>query len=437
VTVRLLLVVLVCSFAGLCIVSCSSDRGGPEGGIAMEEASEIVRTEIIPAEVPENAPYICLRMNASIAKGSTVEEAAPEGMETLKGQSSFASYSVDEESYFFFLDLDPYALFEHQVKYVFVKKSGGSYMVDDARWWPKINGVTPSQFLVQVPDSAYIVASNVDLAPIEEDLTFPIPIRELITKEGFIVVQGLMPGERCFECAVNTYKNGLNFFEAYKNSNSIVEGLEQEDSDDIPALIDDMVADGIDVITIFIIAHGSVDRIGLAGHGVSVTTFRNKMAQYPNILFNFMLGSCHSGSFIDDLQTLSNVRVVMTACKTDQGAQKDWDYADGLTDYNVIDSGSEWTSSVLWAAGVITVNGEWFSIVRDLAGTYGIPVTSELLYQAHYGALGLNSGMNLYYNLDLSDRVGASTPQIYHSWSVLGQTLPEIQEVGKPSPQSP
>jgi hypothetical protein len=107
----------------------------------------------------------------------------------------------------------------------------------------------------------------------------------------------------------------------------------------------------------------------------------------------------------------------MTACAADEGAQVDWDYAEGLTDYNTVDSGSEWTSSILWAA--ITLNGEYFSIVKDLAGTYGIPVTCELLFQSHYGAIGLNPSMNLYYNLDLSYRVEKSTPQIYHSWSIL------------------
>jgi len=83
-----------------------------------------------------------------------------------------------------------------------------------------------------------------------------------------------------------------------------------------------------------------------------------------------------------------------TACDAEQGAQVDWDYRDGLTDYNGMDSGSEWTSSILWAANVIALNSEYFSIVKDWAGTYGVPITSELLFQAHYGAIGLNTEMN-------------------------------------------
>jgi hypothetical protein len=302
------------------------------------------------------------------------------------------------------------------VKYILVEKDGGSFSVTDARWWPKVNGTTPSQFLDTVPDSEYVVDSSLEPAPVQEDLSFPIPDLGLIWKEGFIVVQGLMPDEKCYDCAVDTYENGLNFFNAYKNSFSRVEGLVEAQADNVPAIIDDMVDEGVDLITIYIIAHGNVDVIGLAGHGVSVNTFRNKMAEHPDVLFNFMLGSCHSGSFIDDLAALENVMVVMTACKSEEGAQVDWDISGDLTDYNSMDYGSEWTSSILWAAKVITLNSEYFSVVEDWAGTYGIPVTSELLYQAHMGAIGQNSGMNLYYNLDLSYRVAKSTPQIYHEW---------------------
>jgi hypothetical protein len=253
-------------------------------------------------------------------------------------------------------------------------------------------------------------------APEEEVMTFPIPDLGLIWKEGFLVVQGLMPDERLYDECVSTCQNVYNFFNAYKNSFSRVDIITDVHADNFGTVVDDMVNEGIDLITMYVLAHGSVNRIGLSGHSVSVTTFRNKMAEHPDVLFNFLLGSCHGGSFIDELQTLDNVRVVMTATSTELNAWPDWDYADGLTDYNTMDSGTEWTSSILWAAVVITTNNDYFSVVEDWAGTYGIPKTCELLYQMHKGAIGENTGMNLYYNLDLSYRTGDAHPQIYHSW---------------------
>jgi hypothetical protein len=400
-------------------VSCSDDSSGPSepDDLSMDEVEEIVVNEIIPTETGQGASYICTRLIGTMPGGSTVEEDRPNGWPTPAGRSSHTSFTVDEESYFFFLDLAPYSFYEHDVKYIVVAKSGGSYDVIDARWWPKINGETPEQFLARVPDSSYVVEDTADLpAPIEEEMGFTIPDLGLIWKEGFLVIQGLMPDEKLYDEAVLNHQNVLSFFDAYKNSFSRLEGLADVQADNFAAVIDDMVSEGIDLITIYVLAHGSVDRIGLSGHGVSVTSFRNKMAEHPGVLFNFLLGSCHSGSFIDNLQTLENVRVVLTSCATDESAYPDWDVRDGLNDYNAMDSGTEWTSSILWAANVITNNSTHFSIVEDWAGTYGIPVTCEMLYQSHRGAVGLNNEMNLILNLDLTYRTEDATPKIYHSW---------------------
>jgi hypothetical protein len=417
---QMLLFVLACS-AIIFTASCSDNSSTPSvGGLTTDEAVDIVTGTVLPAETSPGDEYICLKMSAPVLKGSTIEEAVPTGMSSSSTRSSAVSFALEEDSYLFFLDLAPASLYEHPVKYIVVEKRSGSYGVTDANWWPKVDGVAPTEFMADVPSAANVVEDTANLpAPIAEEMTFDFGNLGLIWKEGYIVVQGLMPGEKCYSDASATYRNGMNFFNAYKSPLSRVEGLVEEMSDNVPAVIDDMASEGIDLITIYIIAHGNVDWIGLAGHGASPSTFTAKMAQYPDIQFNFLLGSCHGGSFIDNLQVLDNVTVVMTACASDEGAQRDWDYRDGLTDYNVIDSGSEWTSSILYAAGVIANNPEYFSIVEDWAGTYGVPVTSELLYQAHYGAIGQNNGMNLFYNYDLSYRTGESTPQIYHSWTLL------------------
>jgi hypothetical protein len=295
---RRLLIVMICSLTALITASCSDDSSGPAGsGISMDEAIDIVIDDIIPAELPQGGKYVCLRMSGSIPKGSTIEEAMPSGWQASMSRSSYASFTEDEESYFFFLDLDPASFYEHPVKYIVVEKSSGSFGVTDAKWWPKVNGETPSQFLATVPDADYVVEDTANLpAPIEEEMTFPFGDLNLIWKEGFIVVQGLMPDEKCYDCAVNTYQNGMNFFNAYKNSFSRIEGLQEAQADNVPAVIDDMVAEGIDLITIYIIAHGNYDIIGLAGHAVVESTFRFKMAEHSGVLFNFLLGSCHSAA---------------------------------------------------------------------------------------------------------------------------------------------
>ncbi len=417
-----LLLVLAAAMTIACLYSCSDDDPGAPGttGISMEDAIDIVIDSVLTNEVPPGSKYHCLRMSGSIAKGSIIEEAAPAGRQASLGRVQGNVLAVDEESYFFYLDLAPGSFYEHPVKYITVAKSSGDYQVAEARWWPRINGETPSQFLVAVPEVTFVIAKNVDLRiPSGSQMMFTIPALYTQVAEGFIVVQGLMPDEALHSDANATYLNGVNFFNAYKNAFSRVEGLVEGQADEVLAEIDQMAAEDKYLITIYIIAHGGVDGIGLGGTWFTATAFHNKMAEYPGVQFNFLLGSCHSGSFIDNLNTLDNVRVVLTACSSTQGAKPDWDNVGGTEDYNTDDSGSEWTSSLLDAAETLASTTAYWSVLLDNAGSHGVPVTCELLGAAGYGALGANPGFGMLSDLDLSHRLGYTTPQGYLSWETV------------------
>ena len=383
----------------------------------MEDAIGVVTEQVLPDAVPPGATYNCLRMDEPIPPGSVVEEDAPAGAST-QSMVSPKAITVGEESFFFFLDLGPGTYYEHPVKYILVSKNGG-YQVMDAKWWPKINGETPDQFVDDDPDPDYIVAGNSTFSPgADLVMEFDFLRRALQQREGFIIVQGLMPHENLYSDAVATYMNGVNFFNAYKSTFSVLDGLVQGQADNVLDKIDDMVDDKLNPITIYIIAHGGIDGVSLGGVWVTAQSFRNKMAAHPTTLFNFLLGSCHSGSFMDNLETLDNVRVIQTACDADGGATPDWDNAGGLTDYNTEDSGSEWTSSVLRAAEIIVGDSDKWGEIQSLASTYSVPVTSVLLDVAGRGALGNYSSLGLTQNLDLSNRTGHTEPQIYRSWGL-------------------
>jgi len=406
------------ALAALIIISCSDDSTGPsDAGISMSDAVEIVKDSVLTAEVPQGCSFVCIRMSGTIPEGSTIEEDAPAGWQTPLTRTAGASFAVDEESYFFYLDLAPRTFYEHPVKYVVVARSSGDYAVTEARWWPEINGQTPDQFLKAVPDSDFVVATNVVLRnPTGSEMMFTIPALYTQTAEGFIVVQGLMPDEALFGDATTTYLNGVNFFNSYKNSVSSVEGLVEGQADEVLDEIDEMADEGKYLITIYIIAHGSVDGVSLGGVGISANDFTTKMNEHPTVQFNFILGSCHSGSFIDNLSALGNVRVALTACASDEGAKPDWDNVSGTTDHNTEDSGSEWTSSLLEAAETLTSNTGYWTTILSNASTHGVPATCELLCAARYGCLGANPGFGLTQDLDLSHRLDHTTPQGYCSW---------------------
>ena len=389
----------------------------PGTDLGMEEAIAVVTREVLPEAVPEGAKYLCIRMEEVLPPGSRIEEDAPTGP-GAQGRYAPKAITLGEESYLFFLDLAPGTYYEHPVKYIVVQKNGASQVID-ASWWPKVNGEVPDPFRDPVPNPELVVAGNAELSPAEGPLMifdFELLVRH---REGFIVVQGLMSHENLYSDANATYLNGIAFFNAYKSAFSEVEGLVMSQAANVLTEIDNMVAAKLNPITIYIIAHGGVDGIRLGGSWFTAQQFRAKMAEHPSTLFNFLLGSCHSGSFIDDLRTLDNVRVIQTACATHEGAAPDWDSAGGLTDHNPEDSGSEWTSSILRAAELIVGSPTRWAEIQSLASTWSVPVTSMLLNAAGAAATGNYASFGLTQDLDLTHRVGETTPQGYRSWLLL------------------
>ncbi len=402
---------------GLCLLvlaSCALFQS-PGLNLGLEEAIAVVTEDVLPDAVPPGATYVCLRMDDVLPPGSVIAEDLPEGQNGAASMRAPMALTVGEPSYLFYLDLAPGTYYEHPVKYIVVNEAGG-YQVLDARWWPKVNGAIPDPFNAAVPESQYVVAGNASLTQATGVLMQFDFERISRAREGFIVVQGLMSYENLFSDANATYLNGIAFFNQYKPALSEVEGLVQGQAANVLTEIDNMVSNKMNPITIYIIAHGGVDGVRLGGVWFTAQQFRNKMAAHASTQFNFLLGSCHGGSFIDDLRTLSNVRVIKTACAADGGAKPDWDTASGQTDYNAEDTGSEWTSSLLRAAELIVSSPDRWASIQSTASLYKVPVTSVLLDVAGYGALGSYSSLGMTQDLDLSHRVGATAPQHYRSW---------------------
>lgn len=383
-----------------------------------QQAANIARLQVLPEilETAETERYSMLRMEEPVLAGTTVMEDAQS-----TDQTPPTTFTAEEDGYLFMVDLNPGAYFEHPVRYVYVNESGDS-KVFDAKWWPRVGDVVPTEFVRDTPLLKHVVERNVTL--IKEPITvIDWKIRpgliELIETEAFICVQGLTPYENLYTDAGVTYDNGYNFFDAYKDSNDVLVGLVEYQADEVLNEIDRLAGDGYDVITIYIIAHGGVNYIKLGGTYVYASQFASTMNAYPDVEFNFLLGSCHSGSFLDDLNSLSSV-VIKTACLTNESAYADYDNLDGVTDYNSADAGSEWTSSILRAADRIVGNSTMWSQITSIASLYGVSETSVLMNEAGYLAVGLNRGLGTYLNnYDLTNRTGYSTPDHYASWEAL------------------
>ena len=381
---------------------------------ALQKAIDVVVDEILP-DIPEvklGEPYWCLKLDDPLPPGTLITEDS--GI-TAKLNLNIA---LEREMFFFYLDLAPGSFYAHPVKYILVDEEG-IHEEYDAEWWPKISGKVPESLIQDIPAQKDIIAANVEPSiPYGQLMEYILP--ELISQwtEGFIVVQGLLSGESLYGASVTTYLNMINFFSAYKNAFSDLEGLVQSDATQILDTIDQMAEEDKSVITIYIIAHGNVDCVKLGGQWFTATQFKNKMAEYPDVIFNFILGSCHSGSFIDDLSTLSNVCAIETACAADEGAYPDYDVWGSTYDVNPSDTGSEFTSSIIEAMVEIASDSSKMSSIQTWASTYGVPVTSMLICQGGYGAVGAQPTLGLTDNYDICSVLGWSTPSHYCSYEL-------------------
>jgi hypothetical protein len=382
-----------------------------------QEAIHLVRNDILPVSLQESRAerYILRRTGTVLPPGTIIREAIPEGANSNPDNS----LTVLEDSYIFLLDLKPNAFLEHPVQYIVVDKKGSTKKID-ANWLPRVNDQVPESFSSDTPELYTIVDRNVTIEVIEEQYSewsvLNPAVLDATTEEAFLIVQGLTPNESLYTSAAYTYNNGYNFFNTYKSSLSTVIGLLDYDSSTVLTEIDSLAAN-YDTITLYIIAHGSVDGISLGGYNFYASQFANTFASHPDVNFNFLLGSCHSGSFIDDLSAVPNVNVVKTASSTTESAFADEDSIASYNDINPADNGTEWTSSFLEAASIIVNNNNIWNTIAVTSSTYSVPATSVMLNEAGFLAVGMNRGLPVSLNnYDLANITSWETPQHYASW---------------------
>ncbi len=414
----------LCTWAGivLCLlfIDCNKKDSTTPVNLDMQEAINKLTKEVLPEQLSKDATYCCLRMDSVIHKGSIIEEDAPRGTLQKEDVERLASVALDEDSYLFYLDLEPGAMFAHDLKYIIIGKSGKTRVLP-AQWWPRVDGEIVPEFSKQVPSAQHIVATNAIVQmPIGKRFLYRFPGQLVIrNNEGFIIVQGLMPSENLYSCVVDTYVNLLDLFLEYKNNcvgDVEVEGLVEGQADNVLTEIDNQVVAGRNPITIFITAHGNTNYVRLGGVAMYASQFQAKMAAHPTVRFNFFLCSCHSGSFMDEISSLSNVYTAHTASQPEESAWPDWDTHCGLNDHNPSDTGAEWMSSLGEAANSLANSTTHWSTITTSAAAQKVPVTSMWLYHAALGGIGSAALMGLSQDLDLAHRCNSENPMSYKKW---------------------
>lgn len=372
-----------------------------------QPAADAIARELA-AEVTGEGPFRLMRAGRFRA-GTPITEPGP----TDDGEPS-DTILPEDDGFLFFLDLAPRTFFAHPTRWILVEDDGET-TEKDSQWWPEVDGRVPAALQDEpADDDPDVLELDLQLAPSAGVRpVYRIPRLDLQESNAYLVVQGLRTTESLHDDATLTGENGLAFFEAWQDALSETVYLAEDDADTAFTTLDALAEDH-DVVTFAAIAHGGEDTIRLGGTWYAVSALTSVIAAHPDTTFNILLGSCHSGSFVDELDGYDNVHAVLTAVAADEGATPDWDTWTGgpaIADINPPDIGSEWFSSLYDAARVLTASSDAFAPVRQAAYDAGVPTSTALLCFAALGATGDLPDHGLGSDLDLSHVVGGHTPQ--------------------------
>ena len=415
-------------FALLLTACSSSGRSAP---LTFEQAAQLVLDEVVhPEELSQ--PTIVFGLSKPLQPADELHPYEKAGFEP------FAEHiGIEDETWFFWIDDAPGAMFVHPNRFVLVKRDSGGLTVQEQQWWPVLNGEglwttedtywnvsdwafsyqvsppahTPQAFnslprgissvralQTQSPGSAIVINGWEKGETLQQDMADSSDqMHDILTEAGFDTTY-LGPKEDS-----NPDRNG----EATPNAR--YDWLYRKASELRPS----------QTLFIYITGHGGVDKNGV---GVIGSVFENLLTDTlkafdPGVHIIVVLDSCHSGSFADSLSGVADVTIAST--DSTSPAYGDIDDMGGKKDSNPEDRGLEYTSGFVEDWRQILADPAETSRVRQVASRQGLNFWETLAPQSHVSAV----------EKDLANNLGWTGPVV-----VYGKPQTRIQWTPTPAP---
>lgn len=305
--------------------------------ITKEQAWEIVKDKVLSGDLS--------KINVSVL--STVVKANTEIEVLFKNE-----VAPDFDSWFFFIDDNPFESWEHQCRYVFVNAKTGDYKIENKKRPPLSSNM---EELVEFKLPAIETISN-DLHAIEESKA---DVQPAVNDYAVIISGGMnakMNYQRYWNDCAAIYSTLINVYRYPKDHIYVLMSDGTDPGADMhlnsgsymssnPDLDGDHVADvqysatkanistvfnelsnkltNKDNLFIFTTDHGGQDSgqsvyFCLWNDVMRDTEFANELNKVNARRINICMGQCNSGGFIDDLQ--GENRVIATACAYDESS---------------------------------------------------------------------------------------------------------------------
>ncbi|HWB76732.1 MAG TPA: caspase family protein [Nannocystaceae bacterium] len=338
--------------------------------------------------------------------------------------------AIESSAWFFWIDDEPGARFDHPTRFVLVDRNTGELTVHDAKWWPVLDD---APLWVETADywdeSNWVNASEVDR---RGTLTLPDFVGADACQPGFgtaIVINGHEAGESgaedfAFDANnMSTTLEGLGFDVTRAGENT------DEPVGHVGTWLENKAKElkAGDRLVIYITGHGSLvseaSRPTL-GRGEAGGIYSGLLAQNlakfdPGVEIIVIVDACHSESLLPDLNCSADLAI--SAAREDQSSYSDIDEGPFWSDDDPDpeDGGGEFTSALARSIREIVGDPTQRQHIEDVAGQAGGSFMGALLTEA-----GLRARM-----YDFAYIRGLSEPQ-FRAGS--GKTTPTVPDPTPP-----
>lgn len=378
-----------CSFSTLALLlACGGDGGGDDGGGALsrDDAAALVIEELVTA----GDPVVVLGMSEPLAAGDRIVAYHPHP--ELEPE---VAIEAETESWFFWIDDEPGAQFDHASRYAIVDRESGELTMIDARWWPTIDGAVVWSDAAYESEADWVYADLGDGTEPRAGLAPELwPIADCVANGGHaVVINGWEPDQSLRE---DLDDNGANMKEALTDAGLDTTYFGPTDSEGVddtmtPAALENWFAQKAtelgpgDTLVVYVEGHGWVSEEGRPGEtqigAVWETDLEKWLAGFdPGVNVVVMIEGCHSGGMLDSLTCVADLAV--SATDEEHSSYGDLDVGDA----NPADSGAEWTSSMLTCWNTLMESAESRTEVGDRAQSAGTGFFTQLVGECFAGA---------------------------------------------------
>jgi len=444
-----------------CTLPFSLNRGKD---LSQEEALELVLEKIVKPDQLGDDPTVIFALSQSLGPDDELYAYS------IFGDDDTPKLAViKSESWFFWIEDEPYAYFSHSSRFVLVNIDSGKISSSEESWWPMLNGEALwaededykneenwawSNISFQNPDETSGLGTSSVMAAMRP------PGRELTQDGGgkrrALVINTVTEEQRGEDDGVLDAKNMLkvldrtDFKSTYmgtdydKNSRNTGDPFPTgNETDPWREWLDDQsneLTSG-DTLVVYVGGHGdsagSGGGIGSEDGVVGSAMLSKELKKFnPGVDIIVILQACKSGSFVNDLKDVADL--TMTSTNATFPSFGDLDFAVSLispvlgTDLNPLDEGSEYISSLVSGWLGILDDPELLEEVKQRAKDEGISFMDALISQAYEEG-------SIY---DLPARLQWSHPQTEYGSKKTkpadptGTPIPTITSTPEPTPTS-